>query len=1168
MRPFLTNPTKRIFSASASVAASLAAVCSVSLLVGSTVTLAALLTARRAVAAPPKTDPVAVEGEVVLWVPSGINAARVAEIAAAANCEVVYNLNASSRYYLLRLKNGGTTRAVSGTVDTDTKKKIKIGAPSAAVLAAVASIKATQPDALADPNYVRTPSRQQTPTTQRTFTPNDTYYGEHWDKRMINMPTAWLFQNGTRQVLVADIDTGFDVGHPDFFRAGVANYINPINTAQLDAMGNPTTTNVASPDGHGVHTAGTIAAVTNNGIGVSGVAGYDGFGVNVMLFPIRASVTVFVDGPDEGDEPDHFEERFPDSAIIVGILQAVAREAVAINMSLGGFGASATQGQAVADAILAGTVIVASTGNDSLSADSLPSFPANYPGVIAVSAVDNQRQLASYSNYGGNTTITAPGGDFSGNPNSLQAVADTRILSTFPRTNINGTPVLSEGGIILKAPGYAYLIGTSMACPQVTGAVALLAAGGATGAEIPGILTESATPLPNPTRVSPLSGEPILSRSAYGAGLLNVARALQPRVSLLGGELLGQNDVFGNSATDRGSTYFRNQSYDVRIGGIGNVIREISSGSGESSLTYRLEEATTPTAPLQNVVISGSSLSALAALGAGESPFAVRAFPLPLPATRLGQNRYKASLTLNYRGVVTTQTQFFEVLDYNQPIGLTLFSVPFKPTRTALQPEEQVLTVGTGFAINRYDPLVQEYFRFQPSNEPDDKSYARFSNLTHSKDTRTDITSRLPLLVPLSYGLDNPSVSLAPIGVGYWVTLSESRVLDTDGTPAVAPVAIPLFGQENRFDELTNISGWNLIGAPFPYPVNWSAVTVRQQTPVGVRDYTLEDAIKAEIINAQLVGWDVQTRSYFYNVAPGGQLLPFRAYWVRALRDCTIIVPPNRAEQSLTSRAAEKVAAVAAQGEGWRVRLSASVAGDRDAENYLGQVRGATEGEDRYDVPKPPTGPSNAYVRFLNNDRRGRKAAFASDIRPGTAGRQKSEWTVAVGAGKGETDVTVTWDGLRNLPSRARLAIKDTVTGKTVSMNGRSSYTYKNTEAGATRLFTISLSTQSTAGPLQIRNVRTVRSSGGRAENRGLNVRFALSQDADVRATIRTMTGQIVNDLSGATRAVGQGDVLLRWNGRSREGSEVASGPYVLEITARTDEGETTTVKRPITYLQ
>jgi hypothetical protein len=1182
MRPFLTNPTKRVLSASASAVVSLASVCSISLLAGAAVTLTSLISAREASAAA-KPEPLAVRGEIVLWVPPGTTSARVAQIAESANCVVVHNLAPPSQYYLLRLKGVSPTRSVkrgnlktmkgfgktraviNNVVQSDEDVVLPVAeVPSAQMLAAVESIKTSQPDALANPNFVHEAQLQEVSTSQGV-TPNDTFWPEHWDKRMINMPPAWRFQNGSRPVIVANIDTGFDVGHPDFFRNGVPMYIDPINTQDLDVNGNPSNLFLESLDGHGMHTAGTIAAVTNNGEGVSGVAGYDEYGVNIKLLPIKASfIGLLVINGQSFEFP-----LFNDAALITAINQSVSRGASVINMSLRSFGYSSVQAQAVASAIRAGVVVVAGAGNDAENGlgdgTQFPTYPADYPGVIKVTAVNSQRQLTSYSNFGGRVTIAAPGGQYDSSANR----ADTLILSTVPRENIPFNPALLPNGQLNRAPGYGYLAGTSMASPQVAGAAALLMAAGASAAEVPGILAETATPLPNPSVFNQSNGEPISSASAYGAGLLNVGRALLPRVRLLGGESIGTSDSLGSSASDLGDTYFRFVAPEVSIGGVGNLIREIGTG-GSGSLTYRIERATDPTTPVQAVALAPSSIPGP---GPGESPFVTKAFPNPVASIRLGQDRYKAVLTLNYRGITTTQTQFFQVLDYRQTSGLSLFSVPFRPAAT-VAPEQQVLTLNSGFALFRRDPLNilgpsnEGYYRYQPNEEPaagNDQSIARFTTrLTHTQDPLHTNRS----LVPLSYAAGNPAVSLAPIGVGYWLNMSEAKVLETNGVPATGPVAIPLFGVEDDQGEFRPGSdGWNMIGGPFPYPVNWSAVSIRQQTPVGIREYSLQEAVAAEIINAQLVGWDVGTRSYFYSVAPAGQLLPFRGYWVRALKDCTLVVPPSRSAPSLVSRAAD-VKARAAQTEGWRVRFSASVAGDRDAENYFGQARGAADGEDIHDVQKPPTGPSNAYVRFINTDKQGRKAAYAFDMRPANTGRQKSEWTVAVGAAKGDADVTLTWDGLNNMPSRSKLVLRDSVTNKVVSMNGRSSYTYKNTEAGATRLFTVSLSTQNTAGPLQIRNVQTVATSGGRAEQRGINVRFSLSQDADVQASVRTLSGKVINVLSGATRGVSQDKMVLRWNGRSREGSEVPSGPYILEITARTDEGETVTVKRPITYLQ
>ncbi len=1169
MCPFLPKPTKRIFRASSPVAASLATFCSLSLLAGGAVTLTTLLAAPAASAAG-NTDVLAMRGEIVIWVPAGIGPARVAQLADAAQCNVVGAIAGSPSYYLLRLKSVAAPVTVTRGRIQATTMRGRAGtppdhiseAPTSETLVAITALKAAQPDMLADPNYIRMTSRQTgisvgNVTTLPTITPNDPFFGDQWDKRMINMPQAWNLQTSSLPVIVADIDNGFEIGHPDFFRNGSPVYIDPVSTSDSSIFATGAA-NVASSDGHGVHTAGTISAVANNGIGVTGVAGYDGFGVNIKLFPIKASSIITV--IDNTGKVIGSYEGFTDGSLIAAVNLAVSKGCVAINMSLGGTGISAPLQQVVENAIASGTLVVAANGNRGVDANIFPEYPANYPSVIAVSALNSQAQLASYSNYGGNTTIAAPGGDLAINYDNPVVAAATRILSTFP---VSGTTI--AGAALVKSPGYAWAQGTSMACPQVTGAVALLAAAGATAAEIPGLLTGSATPLPDPNRIG-TGSIPVTSQSAYGAGLLNVANALLPKMSLIGGTPVGIASLGTSGVTDLGTTYFRSQPIVARITGVGNVARAIAADPNINSLSLQIQQATTPSTSLISV---NQASNTFPKPNPGESPFTTKTFTIPAPLIRLQANRYKALVSLNYRGAVISQTQFFEVLDYNQPIGLTLFSVPFKPASNGVTPEQQVLGVSNGFSVNRFDPLNPlgsagvGYFRYQPGDGGVDESYARFNNQTHSSDKLHP--NRPP--VPLAFSTGDPTTSIAPIGVGYWMNISDTRLLETSGTPATDPVAIPLFGVQDDQGNFRDVAGWNLIGAPFGFPVNWGAVTVRQQTPVGTRDYTLRQAIDAQIINAQLVGWDVPTRNYFYSIAPDGQLLPFHAYWVRALQDCTIVVPPTRATATLQSRAVATNAPSLA-GAGWRVRLSASVAGDRDAENYFGQVRGANDGEDKFDVQKPPTGPSHADVRFLGTDKRGRKAAYAFDMRPLTAGRQKAEWTVAVGAGKGNTDVVMTWDGMRNLPSRARLTLHDTVSGKTISMNGQSSYTYKNVEAGATRLFTVSLSPGNSGGPLQIRNIRAVSVGGGRAQQHGVNVRFALSQDAEVQATVQTLSGKVVNVLNGPTRAVASGDVLLQWDGRSREGSGVPSGAYVLEITARTDSGEVTTVKRPITYLQ
>ena len=172
-------------------------------------------------------------------------------------------------------------------------------------------------------------------------------------------------------------------------------------------------------DGHGTHTAGIAAASTGNGIGIAGVA------PSSPLLVCRAL------GPDGGGSG-------ADVAACVG--WASKRKAKVISLSLGGPD-SRTLRAAVAAASDAGAVIVAAAGNEGTGETS---YPAGYPQVISVAATDASGRRAGFSNTNRDVEIAAPGVD---------------ILSTWPGNR------------------YRTLSGTSMATPEVAGAVALLWAG-------------------------------------------------------------------------------------------------------------------------------------------------------------------------------------------------------------------------------------------------------------------------------------------------------------------------------------------------------------------------------------------------------------------------------------------------------------------------------------------------------------------------------------------------------------------------------------------------------------------------------------------------------------------------------------------------------------------
>ncbi|MBF5041063.1 S8 family serine peptidase [Aggregicoccus sp. 17bor-14] len=264
------------------------------------------------------------------------------------------------------------------------------------------------------------------------FVPNDPDYARQWNLRMIHMPRAWEQSRG-KGVIVAVLDTGVAYeDYQDFHR------VPDLRTTRFakgyDFVNDDT--HADDDHGHGTHVAGTIAQSTNNGEGVAGVA------FDATIMPVKVL--------------NHFGAG-TSADIADAIRFAADNGAKVINLSLGGGWHSAAVANAVDFARKKGATVVAAAGNGSRAH---VEFPAAYPGVIGVSAVDPEGKLAFYSSWGPEVDLAAPGGDKRAGPHGgiLQNTVDPRD----PSKSI-----------------YAAYQGTSMATPHVSGVAALLYAAGA-----------------------------------------------------------------------------------------------------------------------------------------------------------------------------------------------------------------------------------------------------------------------------------------------------------------------------------------------------------------------------------------------------------------------------------------------------------------------------------------------------------------------------------------------------------------------------------------------------------------------------------------------------------------------------------------------------------------
>jgi len=293
--------------------------------------------------------------------------------------------------------------------------------------------------------------------------PNDPRYQDQWHyfeaAGGLRLPGAWDQSTGGG-VTVAVIDTGYRP-HADLSGQILPGYDfitdpfmandgggrdsdpqDPGDATPAGACGNGLPETSEPSSWHGTHVAGTIAARTNNGIGVAGVA------YNAKILPVR------VLGKCGGYTSDIADGIIWASGGTVAGVPANPNRAKVINMSLGGDGAcDSTTQAAINGARSRGVVVVVAAGND--NADAANSNPANCSGVITVAATDRSGGHAWYSNYGSVVDVAAPGGD----------------------TEITANGILSTLNTGTGAPGsdtYGYDQGTSMAAPHVAGVAALM----------------------------------------------------------------------------------------------------------------------------------------------------------------------------------------------------------------------------------------------------------------------------------------------------------------------------------------------------------------------------------------------------------------------------------------------------------------------------------------------------------------------------------------------------------------------------------------------------------------------------------------------------------------------------------------------------------------------
>lgn len=245
--------------------------------------------------------------------------------------------------------------------------------------------------------------------------PNDPYFNQQaWHYNKIDMQNAWAVHNGGDNVIVSVHDGGIQFTHPDLY----ANIWGPVGPDGAYTI----------PDSHGTHVGGTVAAVSNNALGVAGVAGGDGSGNGARLMSVDifdgtfSTYQGYVFAAQNGASISQNSWSYQSP----NVYNAADLEGIDYFFANGG------------GDVLEGGVVIFAAGNDD---SSLNWYPAFYEKTIAVAATTQTDSKASFSNYGTWVDISAPG---------------VSIYSTD------------------KNSSYRFMGGTSMACPHVSGVAALI----------------------------------------------------------------------------------------------------------------------------------------------------------------------------------------------------------------------------------------------------------------------------------------------------------------------------------------------------------------------------------------------------------------------------------------------------------------------------------------------------------------------------------------------------------------------------------------------------------------------------------------------------------------------------------------------------------------------
>ena len=360
-------------------------------------------------------------------------------------------------------------------------------------------------------------------------------------------------------------------------------------------------------------------------------------------------------------------------------------------------------------------------------------------------------------------------------------------------------------------------------------------------------------------------------------------------------------------------------------------------------------------------------------------------------------------------------------------------------------------------------------------------------------------------------------------GRGFWVKLHEDTTMQAFGV-------LPSSAQSSR---VYLPLGWNIIGSPRVKAVNVADMKVQFEQESSV---SFAEAVENGWLQQGVFGYEAEAG---YDTVE--QLQPFAGYWVRVLRSPGVYLefPPVGDETASTSASSR-------DGLDWRLPLMVTAGPLVSSAAYLGVSPLASDRPDsRFDLLAPPDFGPSVKLRFIKPGQSQAGAAYLTDVRrPGS----RLQWDLQAVCSLPDTKVRLSWPDLSQLPPSLRPVLVDRDTGRRMHMRTVSTYSFSTGPTGGVRSLSIELVDAGT-DQLLLTSVTTMQAS------QGVVVSYSLSRPAAVTARVLNIAGRQVATVS-TDQMQSAGSAQAIWNMRNSSGSLVPNGTYLMQVTARSDDGQ------------